>query len=238
MAHPINTGEQAPIRSAPHRLAPAWRDKLKEEVRTLLETGIVKPSLSPWSSPMVPVRKPDGTVRLCIDFRRINKATEPDPYQIPLIEDLLDRLGEAKYLSKLDLNKGFYQIPVEGADQPKTAFCTPWGKYEFLRMPFGLRNAPATFQRCMHSVLGGLEDLVDSYIDDLVVFISTLISCILWLSSYITLFGHHADASMILTNSMPPHPLYPNMVMTESVLKLAYQSFRAVFSLILCQLSL
>lgn len=171
--HTIDTGDHSPIRSAPYRLAPAWRNELREEVRSLLESGVIKPSFSPWSSPMVPVRKPDGSVRLCIDYRRINAVTTPDPYTIPLVEDLLDQLGEAKYLSKLDMNKGFYQIPVAAADRPKTAFCTPWGKYEFQRMPFGLRNAPSSFQRCMHKVMEGCEDMADSYIDDLVVFSRT-----------------------------------------------------------------
>ena len=169
VAHKIDTGEYAAVRSAPYRLAPAWRDQLREEVQALVEQGILKPSLSPWSSPMVPVRKPDGTVRLCIDFRRVNGITVPDPFQIPLIEDLLDSLSEAKYLSKLDMTKGFYQIPVEPSDQDKMAFCTPWGKYSFTRMPFGLRNASATFQRCMNFVLEGLEEFSIAYIDDVIV---------------------------------------------------------------------
>ena len=168
--HKIETGEHAPVRSAPYRLAPAWRDQLREEVRTLAEQGILKPSLSPWSSPMVPVRKPDGTVRLCIDYRQINKVTTPDPFQIPLIDDLLDSLSEAKFISKLDMTKGFYQIPVAEKDKDKTAFCTPWGKYAFTRMPFGLRNAPATFQRCMNVVLEGLEEFTGAYIDDVIVY--------------------------------------------------------------------
>ena len=171
--HLIDTGNQTPIRSVPYRLAPAWRDQLRREICTLLESGIIKPSTSPWSSPMVPVRKPDGSVRLCIDYRKINSVTTPDPFAIPLIEDLLDELGEARYLSKLDMNKGFYQIPVAEQDQPKTAFVTPWGKYEFTRMPFGLRNAPSTFQRCMNEVLQGLEDCSSAYIDDVIVYSRT-----------------------------------------------------------------
>ena len=143
---------------------------MREEVRTLAEQGILKPSLSPWSSPMVSVRKPDGTVRLCIDYRQINKVTTPDPFQIPLIDDLLDSLSEAKFISKLDMTKGFYQIPVAEKDKDKTAFCTPWGKYAFTRMPFGLRNAPATFQRCMNVVLEGLEEFTGAYIDDVIVY--------------------------------------------------------------------
>ena len=171
--HTIDTGTQTPIRSAPYRLAPAWREQLRKEISTLLESGIIKPSTSPWSSPMVPIRKPDGSVRLCIDFRKVNSATVPDPFAIPLIEDLLDQLGEARYLTKLDLNKGFYQIPVAEQDRSKTAFMSPWGKYEFIRMPFGLRNAPSTFQRCMNGVLQGLEDFSSAYIDDIVVFSRT-----------------------------------------------------------------
>jgi len=103
-------------------------------------------------------------------YRRINGITTPDPFQIPLIEDLVDSLSEAKYISKLDMNKGFYQIPVAEQDQDKTAFCTPWGKYSLTRMPFGLRNAPATFQRCMNVVPEGLEEFTGAYIDDLIVY--------------------------------------------------------------------
>ena len=111
---------------------------------------------------MVPVHKPDGTVRLCIDYRRINGITIPDPFQIPLIEDLLDSISEAKFLSKLDMMKGFCQIPVVEQDQDKTAFCTPWGKYSFTRMPFGLRTV-------LNVVLEDLEDMSSAYIDDIIV---------------------------------------------------------------------
>ena len=140
------------------------------EVLSLLEQGIVRPSLSPWSSPMVPVRKPDGSVRLCIDFSKVNSITTPDPYAMLLIDDLIDQLGEAKILSKMDLNKGFYQIPLKEADMPKTAFCTPWGKFQFTRMPFGLRKAPAAFQHLMHVVLAGFERFCNAYMDDIIIF--------------------------------------------------------------------
>lgn len=122
---------------------------------------------------MVPVRKPDGKVRLCIDYRKLNVSTLPDPYEIPLIGDLLQQVGDSCFLSKLDLNKGFYQVGMAEMDIPKTAFCTPWGKFEFTRMPFGLRNAPATFQWHITEVLRGLESFTGAYIDDVVIFSKT-----------------------------------------------------------------
>ena len=165
LSHAINTEGHDPSWTPPHRIAPAWREPLKEEVKSWLEKGIIRP----WSSPVVPVRKPDGSLRLCIDYRNLNKITTPDPFPIPRIDDLIDELNSAKYLTIIDLNKGFLQIPVNENDQPKTAFQTPWGKFEFTRMPFGLMNAPATFQRSMNHVLQGLEQFSTCYIDDIVV---------------------------------------------------------------------
>ena len=95
-------------------------------------------------------------MRLCVDFRTLNAHTVPDPYYIPLVEEFIDKIDEAKYLSKLDLAKGFYQVPMAEDSRMKTAFLTPFGKYEFIRMPFGLNNAPFTFQRLMDVVLSGL----------------------------------------------------------------------------------
>ena len=95
---------------------------------------------------MVRVKKKDGGVRICVDFRAVNAITQPDPYQMPLIEEILEMLASARFISKVDLNKGFHQIPIEEVDIHKTAFCTPWGKFEFCFMPFGLRNGPAVFQ--------------------------------------------------------------------------------------------
>ena len=119
---------------------------------------------------MVPVRKANGQIRLCIDFCGLNNITVPDPYQMPHVEDLLEKVSEATWLLKLDMNRGFYQIPLDPASQPKTAFCTPWGKFQFVRMPFGLRNTPASFQRCMDRTLGHLLGSTSTYIDDVLVF--------------------------------------------------------------------
>ncbi len=173
ICHEIDTGNEKPIRTCPYRLALAWRDQLREEVQVLQESGTVVPSTSPWSSPMVPVRKPDGTVCLCIDFRKVNHITKPDPYLMPRIDEIIDQLGEAHYLSKLDLNKGFYQISLAQVDQEKTAFCTPWGKFHFTMIPFGLRNAPAFFQRMMDTVLDDIQDFSGIYMDDIIIFSQT-----------------------------------------------------------------
>ena len=166
----INTGSSEPVRCHPYRIPPRWKEEVKVQIDQLLELGIIRPSTSPWSSSVVTVRKKDGGVRICIDYRAVNQVTLPDPYLMPLIEEILDTLASARFISKIDLNKGFHQIPIQTLDIPKTAFCTPWGKFEFAVMPFGLRNGPAVFQRLMDRLLH--EDLAFSrvYIDDIAVF--------------------------------------------------------------------
>ena len=169
----INTGDHAPVSSHPYRIAPRWRDEVKNQIDLLLQLGIIQPSTSPWCSSVVTVKKKDGGIRICIDFRAVNAITAPDPYQMPLIEELLDLLASAKFISKVDLNKGFHQIPVSASDMCKTAFCTPWGKFEFLVMPFGLRNGPSVFQRLMDQVLQQDADKSVVYIDDIGIFSSS-----------------------------------------------------------------
>ena len=136
----------------------------------LVDLGIAEPSHSPWASPIVPVPKPDGTVRVCIDYRRLNEVTKGDPYYMATLDEILERVGNSSTISKLDLSKGFYQIGVEPEDREKTAFITPFGKFQFNRMPFGLKNAPAVFQRCMEVVLNSCYEFSAPYIDDIVVF--------------------------------------------------------------------
>ena len=168
--HVINTGSSSPTIVPQYQIAPAWKEPLRDELRSMAKTGIIRPSLSPWASPVLPVKKKDGTIRVCVDFRKLNAATIPDPYEMPRIDGIIDQLGEAKILSKLDLSKGFYQVPINPDDVEKTAFQTPIGKFEFLAMPFGLRNAPATFQRLMDILLGDTPEFACAYMDDVIIF--------------------------------------------------------------------
>ena len=131
--------------------------------------GVVRPSMPPYASPIIMVKKKDGSNRVCVDFRKLNKITEEDPEPMTTAEDLFRRLNGKKYLSKINLTKGYWQIPVAPEDVYKTAFVTPDGQYEFLRMPFGMVNSRATLLRGLKKVLEELSG-VGSYIDDIVIY--------------------------------------------------------------------
>lgn len=167
--HRIQTGSAPPIRQAPRRQPFGKRDTEKEEIQKMLDRGIVAPSKSPWSSPIVLIAKRDGTTRFCVDYRRLNDVTIKDAYPLPRVDECLDALSGSKWFSCMDLNSGFWQILVEPEDQSKTAFTTSHGLYQFKVMPFGLVNAPSTFQRLMEDVLRGLQ-WVESllYMDDII----------------------------------------------------------------------
>ena len=171
--HRIDTGDNRPVRLPPYRIPHAYRESVQKEIEELKEQGIIVPSESEWAAPIVLVGKKDGSLRLCVDYRRLNSLSKADAYPMPRIEELIDGLGKAKYLSTLDLAKGYWQVPVAVEDQPKTAFTTPFGLFEFKRMPFGLKGAPATFQRMMDMLLTGLGEYSSAYIDDIIVFSGT-----------------------------------------------------------------
>ena len=166
----IKTGDAEPKASHPHRLPDKLKHGVRNEVLKLVESGIAVPSTSPWASPIVPVPKKDGTIRICVDYRRLNELTVGGPYYMVTLDKILERVGNSQVMSKLDLAKGFYQVEVEPHSREKTAFVCPYGKYEFTRTPFGLKNAPAVFQRCMEVVLHECFDCSAPYIDDVIVF--------------------------------------------------------------------
>ena len=141
-----------PMSRAPYRMAPTKLKELKSQLQELLDKGFIRPSVSPWGAPVLFVKKKNGTLRMCIDYRQINKVTVKNKYPLPRIEDLFDQLKGAGVFSKIDLRSGYYQLRVKEEDVPKTAFRTRYGHYEFLVMPFGLTNAPATFMDLMNRV--------------------------------------------------------------------------------------
>ena len=172
--HRIKTGDSPPIRQHPRRLPHGLRGVVKDQVQEMLERDIIRPSASPWSSPIVLVKRRDGRFRFCVDYRKLNAVTTKDSYPLPRIDEALDSLSGAKYFSTLDLASGYWQVEVTPEDRPKTAFTSMHGLYEFDVMPFGLTNAPSTFQRLMEAVLAGLsweECLI--YLDDIIVFSSS-----------------------------------------------------------------
>ena len=160
----------APTSRAPYRMAPTELKELKIQLQELLDKGFIRPSVSPWGAPVLFVKKKDGTLRMCIDYRQINKVTVKHKYPLLRIEDLFDQLKGAGVFSKIDLRSGYYQLRVKDVDVPKTAFRTRYGHYEFLVMPFGLTNAPAAFMDLMNRVFRPyLNQFVVVFIDDILV---------------------------------------------------------------------
>jgi hypothetical protein len=158
--HQIDTGDSTPIASPPYRLTPGKRQILQVEINAMLEAGIIEECESAWASPAVLVPKPDGSIPVCVDYRRLNAVTKPDMYPLPRMDDLLNAIGPIGCISTLDLQAGYWQIQIRSEDRDKTALVCPFGLYRFLRMPFGLRNAPASFQRLIDRFKTGLPDVI------------------------------------------------------------------------------
>ena len=170
--HPIPLVEGAqPFFHSTYRMSPAELDELKKQLADLLERGFIQPSSSPYGSPILFVRKKDGTLRFCVDYRALNKLTVKNRYALPRVEELFDRLQGAKVYSKLDLESGYWQVRIREEDVPKSAFRTRYGHYEFKVMPFGLTSAPATFQAAMNDLFRQhLDEFVVVFLDDILVY--------------------------------------------------------------------
>ncbi|XP_028292970.1 uncharacterized protein K02A2.6-like [Gouania willdenowi] len=175
ITHEIPLLDNAPVRQRFRRIPPSEYEAVKAHIRQLLDSQVIRESSSPYASPIVIVKKKDGTIRLCVDYRQLNSKTRRDAFPLPRIEESLDALSGAKWFSTIDLASGYNQVPVAEHDKMKTAFCTPFGLFKFNRMPFGLCNAPSTFQRLMERMFGSqhCQSLL-LYLDDVVVYSTSI----------------------------------------------------------------
>lgn len=175
ISHDIPLLDDTPLRQRYRRIPPSDYEAVKTHIRQLLDNQVIRESSSPYASPIVLVRKKDGSLRMCVDYRHLNSKTRKDAFPLPRIEESLDALSGAKWFSTMDLASGYNQVPVTEQDKSKTAFCTPFGLFEFNRMPFGLCNAPSTFQRLMERMFGAqhCQSLL-LYLDDIIVFSSSV----------------------------------------------------------------
>ena len=188
-----------PISIGPYWMASAELKELKVQMEELLSKGFVKTNTSPWGAPVLFVKKKDGSLHLCIDYRQLNKVTIRNQYPLPRIDDLFDQLQGAKVFSKTDLQLGYHQLMVLREDVLKTAFRTRYGHYEFLVMPFGLTNAPAAFMDLINRVFGPyLDKFVIVFIDDILVYSSSK--------------EEHAKHLRIVLQTLREHQLYAKFI--------------------------
>ena len=170
----VDTQGHLPIKQKPYRSALTQHETIEKHISKMLDAGVVQESASPWASPVVIVPKKDGSLRLCINYRKLNNITVKNCYPLPNIDDIITYLGQAKYLSCLDLKSGYWQMAMNKGDKEKTAFVTHQGLYEFNVMPFDLTNAPSVFQELMNHVLKGIRNkYAMPYIDDILVYSRT-----------------------------------------------------------------
>ena len=171
VTHRFVTKTEEPIAQTFRRIPPNQFEEVKRHIEDLLQVGIIQESYSPYAAPMVLARKKDGSLRMCIDYRKLNANTKKDAFPLPRILESIDAPIGATFFTTLDLASGYYQVRVEESDREKTAYISPFGLYEFIRMPFGLCGAPATFQRLMQRCLGDLTfQMVLVYLDDILIY--------------------------------------------------------------------
>lgn len=224
--HRIKLKDETPIYTKTYRYPHIHKEEVKKQVQDMLRQGIIKPSKSPWSSPIwIVPKKADNSLkkkwRMVVDYRKLNEKTIDDKYPIPNITDVLDKLGRSQYFSTLDLASGFHQIQVHEKDTPKTAFTVENGHYEFIRMPFGLKNAPSTFQRIMDDIL---RDLLNEsclvYLDDIVIFSTSLQEHIIKLKSvFERLRKHNFKIQLDKCNFLQKETAYLGHVITPDGIK-------------------
>ncbi len=167
--HDIVTEPGRKVRLKPYRIPEAQREAICEEVRKMLDLNIIEESNSAWSSPIVLVPKPDGSLRFCNNFRKLNEISRFDAYPMPRVDELIERLGPARFVSTLDLTKGYWQVPLTDQAKEKTAFSTPDGLFQYRVLPFGVHGAPPTFQRMMDQLHRPHQEYAAAYLDDIVV---------------------------------------------------------------------
>ena len=173
--HDVDVGSAIPIKQHPYRVNPIKLELIRNEIQYMLDNDIIEHSSSNWSSPCLLVPKADKTYRFCTDFRKVNSVTKTDSFPIPRIDDLIDRVGDAKYVTKIDMLSGYWQVPLSSRAREISAFSTPDGLYQYKVMPFGMKNAPATFQRLINNIIADQPNC-SAYIDDIIIYSKDFIS--------------------------------------------------------------
>jgi hypothetical protein len=181
--HKIDIGQNAPIKQRCYLVSPKVQEAIRAEVDKMLNAGIIEPSYSEWSNPIVMVKKPNGKYRFCLDFRKVNSISKKDAYPLPNMNGILDKLRSARYISTIDLSQAYFQLPLAKESREITAFSVPGkGLYHFTRMPYGLTGAPATFQQLLDKLIGPeMEPFAFAYLDDIVIVTPTFDEHMLWL---------------------------------------------------------
>ena len=192
--HDIDVGDSSPVKLPPYRVHPSRQKVMQEEIMYMISRGLITPCISEWSSPVTLVPKPDGSFRFCVDYRKVNSLSKSDTYPLPRVDACIDAIGSAKFITKLDLMRGYWQIPLTERAKDISTFVTPQGTYKFEVMPYRLKNAPATFQRLMNQLVTGIDNCA-VYIDDLVVFSDTWKDHLVHLEKVL---ARLAEASLVL----------------------------------------